>query len=181
MIVTDPPPIAADSPASDAPSTEQEEPLAQAPAPPKIDLRRAIIASYYAGFHLSIDPAVVFGNGKAAFGIALRAEYGIDTGSVIIAPGVNLGAYFLDPNVYLGMPTAKFVLPIGWFVPFIEGGAGVGYVTQPATTGLALLGGGGFMIHASPNVALGVQGGYETILGTDFGVVLLGPVLALSF
>jgi len=142
---------------------------------------RAAIASYYAGFHFGIDPGVVFENGKPGFALGLRLEYGIDTGTLIVAPGVALAAYFLDPNVYIGMPTVKLALPIGWFVPFIEGGAGVGQVTQPLTTGLALLGGGGFMIHASPNVALGVEAGYEAILGTDFGAILLGPVLALSF
>jgi hypothetical protein len=158
----------------------QEESTPQASAP-KIDEQRAAIASYYAGFHLGIDPGAVFGNGKVGFAIALRLEYGFDTGSVIVAPGVSLAAYFLDPNVYMGMPTVKLALPIGWFVPFVEGGAGVGQVTQPSTTGLALLGAGGFMIHASPHLALGVEAGYEAILGTDFGVIILSPVLALAF
>jgi hypothetical protein len=161
---------------------EESEP--QKTPPPKVNQQtqpRAAIASYYAGFHFGIDPAVVFGNGKTAFALALRLEYGIDTGSLIVAPGVAFAAYFFDPNVYIGMPTAKLVLPIGWFVPFVEGGAGVGYVTQPNTTGLALLGAGGFMIHASPNVALGVEAGYQTILGTDFGAIMLGPVLAIAF
>lgn len=94
---------------------------------------------------------------------------------------MSLAAYFLDPNVYVGMPTAKLALPIGPFVPFIEGGAGVGQITQPSATRLALFGAGGFMIHASPTVALGLEGGYETILDTDFGVIVLAPVFALSF
>jgi hypothetical protein len=181
-MITTASPATAGEPASTEPQAmppEESEP--QQAAPPKVDPRRALIASYYAGFHWGIDPAVVFGNGKAAFGVALRLDYDIDTGSVIIAPGVSLAAYFFDPNVYLGMPTAKLALPIGWFVPFVEGGAGVGHVTQPSATGLALLGAGGFMIHASPNFALGIEAGYETILGTDFGVILLGPVLAFSF
>jgi hypothetical protein len=181
MIVTDPPAVAAES-VPDPRAPEQEGNVSQTTPAPRVDPRRAVIAGYYAGFHWGIDPGVVFGNGKVGFGIALRLEYGIDTGSVIITPGVSLGGYFLDPNVYVGMPTAKVALPIGWFVPFVEGGAGVGHVaSQPGTTGLALLGGGGFMIHASPNVAFGVEAGYETILGTDFGVILLGPVLAFSF
>ena len=168
--------------ASEQQSDEQEESAAnQPPPPPRIDPQRAAIASNYAGFHLGFDPGVVFGNGKAGFAIAGRLEYGFDTGSLIIAPGVSVAAYFLDPNVYIGMPTVKLTLPIGWFVPFIEGGAGVGQVTEPSDTGLALLGGGGFMIHASPNVALGVEAGYEAIVGTDFAVVTLGPVIAVSF
>ena len=166
--------------AAEPPPEAEPAPTAQEPVP-KVDPYRARIAGYYAGFHGGIAPGAVFGNGKAGFAIALHLEYGFDTGSLIIAPGVSLGAFFLDPNVYVGMPTAKLVFPIEWFVPFVEGGAGVGQLTQPSTTGLALLAGGGFMIHASPNVALGVEAGYETILGTDFGVVTLGPSFALRF
>jgi hypothetical protein len=177
---SEPPAAGTESKASDHRNDDDESTPQRAPAP-KIDRQRAAVAPYYSGFHVGIDPGVVFGNGKTAFALALRLEYGIDTGTLIIAPGVALGAYFLDPNVYVGMPTAKLVLPIGWFVPFIEGGAGVGEVTDPSQTGLALLGAGGFMIHASPNVALGIEAGYETILGTDFGVFSLGPVLAFSF
>jgi hypothetical protein len=172
-------PRAAEPPTTE-PRAAEPAPTVQEPAPP-VDPYRERIASYYAGFHGGIAPGVVFGNGKAGFAIALHLEYGFDTGTVIIAPGLSLGAYFLDPNVYIGMPTAKFVFPIEWFVPFIEGGAGVGQLTQPSTTGLALLGGGGFMIHASPNLALGVEAGYETIVGTDFGIITLGPIFALSF
>jgi hypothetical protein len=171
---------AADSATTEPGATEPEESESQAATAPKVD-PRALIARYYAGLHFGIDPGAVFNNGKVGFGIAARLEYGIDTGTVIIAPGLNLAAYFLDPNVYVGMPTAKLVLPIGWFVPFIEGGAGVGHLTQPSQTGLALLGAGGFMIHPSQNLALGAEGGYETILGTDFGVILFGPIFAIAF
>jgi hypothetical protein len=168
--------------AVEPPVSEETDPASTGQEPvPKVDPYRARIAGHYAGFHGGISPGVVFGNGKAGFAIALHLEYGFDTGTVIIAPGLSLGAYFLDPNVYIGMPTAKLVFPIEWFVPFIEGGAGVGQLTQPSTTGLALLGGGGFMIHASLNLALGLEAGYETILGTGFSVITLGPILALSF
>jgi hypothetical protein len=79
------------------------------------------------------------------------------------------------------MPTVKLAIPIGWFVPFIEGGAGIGHLTQPDQNKPALLGAGGFMIHPSPGFGIGLEAGYETILGTDFGVILAGPLLFLSF
>jgi hypothetical protein len=180
MVTAASPAMAVESATIEPVATEPGESEPQSATASKVD-PRALIAPYYAGLHIGIDPGVVVGNGNVGFGIAARFEYGIDTGTVIIAPGLNLAAYFLDPNVYVGMPTAKLVLPIGWFVPFIEGGAGVGHLTQPSNTGLALLGAGGFMIHASPNFALGLEAGYETILGTDFGVILFGPMLTLAF
>src|SRR5262249_25180466 len=115
------------------------------------------------------------------FAFAVRVEYGFDTGSVIVAPGVAGAAYFLDPNVYMGLPTVKLALPIGWFGPFVQGGGGGGGGAPPGDPGLALLGAGGFMIHVTSAVALGVEAGYEAILGTDFGVIILSPVLAIAF
>jgi hypothetical protein len=171
---------AAGSPTTQPVPAEQIESEPEPAAHPNV-YPRELIARYYDGLHVGIDPGAAFGNGKVGFGLAVHGEYGIDTGSVIVAPGLNIAAYFLDPNVYIGMPTASLVLPIGWFVPFIKGGVGVGQVTRPSNTGLALLGAGGFMIHASPNVALGVEGGYQTILRTDFGVILLGPIFAIAF
>jgi hypothetical protein len=123
----------------------------------------------------------VFANGTAGFSLAAHVEYGVDTGSFIVVPGVDLAAFFLDPNVYVGMPTAKLVLPVGWFVPFVEGGAGLGFITQPRQTAVAVLGGGGFMITPGPSFSFGVEAGYETLLGTDFGVVLFGPLVTFAF
>ena len=171
-----PPP---EPPPSKPPSESEPE---GSPAPKKADVERALIARNYTGFHLGIDPGVVIGaDGKAGFSLGVRLEYGFDTGSLIVAPGVSLAAYFLSPNVYVGMPTVRLVLPIRWFVPFVEGGAGVAQISDPSQTKPALLGAGGFMIHASPNFAIGVEAGYEAILGTDFGVIILSPVFALSF
>jgi len=142
---------------------------------------RELVARRYTGLRWSIAPGAVFRSGKAGFSLAGRLEYGVDTGSVIVMPGLSLAGYFLDPNVYVGMPTVELVLPLGPFAPFVEGGAGVGAVTQPSQTSLAVLGGGGFVLHPTPSFMLGLEVGYETIVGTDFRVIILGPIFAFSF
>jgi hypothetical protein len=163
----------------------REENPPEAAAAPDVDRQRELVARYYAGLHVGIDPGIVVGGGKTSFSLAVRGEYGIDTGTVILAPGVELAAYFIDPNAYVGLATLKLAIPIGWFVPFVQGGAGIGHVaagvTQPSATGTALLGAGGFMIHASPRFAFGVEAGYEAIVGTDFGVVIVAPMAAFAF
>jgi len=151
----------------------------QASAP--ADRTRELVARHYTGLRWSIAPGAVFRKGKAGFSLAGRLEYGLDTGSVIVMPGVSVAGYFLDPNVYVGMPTVGLVLPLGPFAPFVEGGAGVGAVTQPSQTSLAVLGGGGFVLHPTPSFMLGVDVGYETIVGTDFSVIIFGPIFAFSF
>ena len=150
---------------------------------------RRIVVAWNTGFQWGISPGIVFTGGKASFFLGLRLGYGIDTGHVIIVPGVRLAGYFTDPGVYLGMPVLKLVYPIDRFAPFIEGGAGGGYIsenssTNPVTksqTGVALLAGAGFMVHFTWKFGLGVEGSYQKITGTGFEGFGIGPILALSF
>jgi hypothetical protein len=146
---------------------------------------RMLVSAYNSGFQWGIAPGVIFSRGKTGFALGLRFGYGFDTGPVILVPGVRVAGYFIDPNVYLGMPTFKIVLPIDRFAPFVEGGAGVGHVAREssaggAQTGIALMGGGGFMIYFT-RFAFGVEASYQTITGTDFNGFGVGPILALCF
>jgi len=176
-------PVPPEPPASSsevvAPTTSvTEEP------PPAMSEGRALVSAYNSGFQWGIAPGVVFSRGKAGFAVGLRFGYGFDTGPVILVPGVRLAGYFLDPNVYVGMPTFKLVLPIDRFAPFVEGGAGAGHVAADgatgAKTGLALMGGGGFMIHFS-RIAFGAEASYQVITGTGFKGFGVGPILAIGF
>jgi hypothetical protein len=95
---------------------------------------------------------------------------------------VHASGYFLDPTVIIGMPVFRVVLPLNRFAPFVEGGAGVGHVGGPSPdTGLALAGGGGFMIHFTRSFALGAEATYTTITGTEFRGLAIGPIIAFAF
>ena len=187
---TAPPPVpdAPPPPAQPTPRFESQPPPEAAPGErePMSEGRRIVVA-YNEGFHFGLSPGVVFSRSQASFFLGVRFEYGFDTGSVIVVPGVRLAAYFSDPAVYLGMPVMKLVYPIDRFAPFIEGGAGVGYVGQDQTagvsakTGVALLAGGGFMVHFTWKFGLGVEANYQTITGSDFHGISVGPILALAF
>jgi hypothetical protein len=195
-----PAPPAPNAPPPEAPPIEESapgEPRYQARAlpdpreePEPMSEGRRIVVAWNTGFQWGLSPGVVFSNDKASFFLGLRFGYGFDTGKVIVVPGVRLAGYFTDPNVYLGMPVMKLVYPIDRFAPFIEGGAGVGYVegytlgnrtSVDAATGFALLIGGGFMMHFTARFGLGVEGTYQTITGTGFDGFGIGPILALAF
>lgn len=154
------------------------EPAPEAEEPPSEG--RQLVSAYHAGFQWGIAPGVIFSDGEAGFALGLNFGYGFDTRSVIVVPGVRFAGYFLDPKVFTGIPVLKLVFPIDRFAPFIEGGGGVGYITDPSKTGAALLGGGGFMIHFRP-VAFGAEASYQTITGTKFHGFSVGPILALGF
>jgi hypothetical protein len=146
---------------------------------------RQLVVAYNEGFHWGLSPGVVVVHGDVGFALGVTFGYGIDTGTVIIVPGVQLSAYFTDPTVLVGLPNLRFVLPIDRFAPFVEGGAGVGNVGAhddvKSTTGAALLVGGGFMVHISPRFALGAEVNYQTITGTDFSAIGVGPIIAIGF
>jgi hypothetical protein len=164
--------------------------VALAAEPERMSEGRRIVVAYNTGFQWGIAPGIVFAGGKTSFFLGVRFGYGVDTGSVIVVPGIRVSAYFSDPNVYLGMPVMKLVYPIDRFAPFIEAGAGVGYVAGfdidsrtsiAAQTGVALLAGGGFMLHFSWKFGLGVEANYQTVTGTDFHGFGIGPILAIAF
>ena len=188
---------AADVPPEDPPSADPIQLTEPEPAPPIAPLEgteprpvmsegRTLVSLYNTGFQWGVSPGVVFHDGSAGFYLGLRLGYGFDLGTVIVVPGVRLAGYFLDPNVYIGMPVLKLVLPIGRFAPFLEGGVGYGHVAADDTNqiaaqnGLALLGGGGFMIHY-PRIAFGAEAQYQVVTGTDFKGVGVGPILAIGF
>jgi hypothetical protein len=171
-------------PRTPAPTAPPEvAPLAEEPTP-EMSEGRMLVSLYNSGFQWGISPGVVFSRGKAGFALGLRFGYGFDTGPVILVPGVRLAAYFVEPNVYLGMPTFKVVLPIDRFAPFVEAGAGGGYVSEDGAVaskaGMALMGGGGFMIHFT-RIAFGAEASYQVITGTKFKGFGVGPILAIGF
>lgn len=146
---------------------------------------RRIVVAWNTGFQWGISPGIIIVDGEASFALGLRFGYGVDTGNLILVPGLRLAGYFSDPAVYLGMPVMKLVLPIDRFAPFLEAGAGVGHVSSTdavsAKTGVAVLGGGGFMVHFSMKLGLGVEANYQAITGTGFKGFGIGPILALAF
>ncbi len=189
----DAPPLTEPAP---APLPPASDPLAPPPraAPPPVEGEereapmsegRRIVVAWNTGFQWGISPGIIIVDGEASFALGLRFGYGVDTGNLILVPGLRLAGFFSDPAVYLGMPVMKLVLPIDRFAPFLEAGAGVGHVSSTdavsAKTGVAVLGGGGFMVHFSMKLGLGVEANYQAITGTGFKGFGIGPILALAF
>lgn len=145
--------------------------------------KRDIVVAYNTGFHWGISPGIFIptGGGNLGFSLAGSAGYGVETGPVIVVPGGQIAGFFPSgTTIFTAMATGRVVYPLGGFAPFVEVGGGPGVVTTPSTTGLALMGGGGFMYHFSTSFALGAQANYQTISGTGFQVLSIGPILALA-
>jgi hypothetical protein len=167
----------------------ESEPVA-VPAPPRPTPEeperspgRDRVVAYNSGFRWGLAPGIFIpaSGGSVGFSLSAHAGYGFDTGSVIVIPGATaLGLFPKDGTVLAFVPGARLVLPIGFFAPFIEAGAGPGHVTKPSGTGAALSAGTGFMVHPTDSFAIGAAGSYMKITGTDVSVLSVGPILSLS-
>ncbi len=173
-----PPPVLLPSNAPAPPPAEAED---QRAPEPEMSTGRRIVSDWNSGFQWGLSPGVGFSNGKAGFLLGVRVGFGFDLGKVILIPGVQASAYFLDPTVLIGMPVFRVVLPIDRFAPFVQGGVGVGHVSTPSVSGAALSVGGGFMIHFTRSFALGAEATYQTITGTNFRGLGIGPIIAFAF
>ena len=175
-----PPPV--EDPVLDEPRRKPQPPPPEIqPEPePEMSEGRMLVSAYNSGFQWGISPGIVVVNGDVGFALGARIGYGFDLGAVILVPGLKVEGFFTDPSVYLGMPTVKLVVPIDRFAPFLEGGTGVGWVSDPSKTGVALMGGGGFMVHFR-HFAFGAEVSYTAITGTKFHGIGFGPILAFGF
>lgn len=135
------------------------------------------------GFKLGLGPTILLPNrqgGPYGGGATLDGRYGIAAGPTVLAPGGRLSGYVLSERfVGLAMPTFRITVPVGPLAPFVLGGVGAGFLSNHSESGVALLGGGGLMIHFGRVLAIGAEATYETITGTEFKSVAIGP--AISF
>lgn len=135
------------------------------------------------GFKIGIGPILLSPSregGPWGGGLDLDGRYGIVAGPTVIAPGGRLAGYALSGRfIGTAMPTLRFTLPVGPLAPFVVGGIGGGWISNPSESGVAMLGGGGLMIHFGRVFAIGAEATYQTITGTEFHGLAIGP--AISF
>lgn len=135
------------------------------------------------GPRLSIAPGLFIptDGGRVGFSIAADFRYGLELGPTVIAPGARLSGLFPSGFVSLSaLGTLRLTIPLGPVGPFVLGGVGPGYVSEPSHVGLAYLGGGGLMIHFTPGFGLGAEASYVGITGSDFRALFVGPTLLLA-
>jgi hypothetical protein len=136
------------------------------------------------GFKLGIGPTLLLPireGGPYGGGLDLAGRYGIQAGPTVLAPGGLLGGYFISSRfIGLAMPTFRVTLPLGPLAPYVVGGVGGGWISNPTEGGVALLGGGGLMIHFGRVFGIGAEVTYQTITGTEFGGLALGPMISFG-
>jgi hypothetical protein len=165
--------------------TVEPAPTARTVAPPPAEEPspgRDRAAAFHGGFRWGLSPgAYVVSNGPVAFYMGARIGYGIDTGRLIVVPQVSLAAVFAREAVVSAIAGPRLVYPISFFAPFVEAGAGPGLIFgEPAKTGVAISGGGGFTLHPTDRFAIGVQASYMRITKSDVSALSVGPILWVS-
>lgn len=151
-------------------------------APPEEEESAAMSANR--GFKLGVGPTILLpmrSGGPYGGGLDIDGRYGIKAGPTVLAPGGRLAGYVISSRLIgIAMPTFRVTLPVGPFAPFVVGGVGVGGLSNPGESGLALLGGGGLMIHFGHVFAIGAEVTYETITRTEFQTIAIGPAITFG-
>lgn len=135
------------------------------------------------GLRIGLGPELLLptDNGPLGGGLVLDGRYGLRAGPTVLAPGGRLSGYLISQRfVGTAMPTFRITLPIGPLAPYAEGGVGGGWLSNKSESGLALLAGGGLMIHFGRILALGAEVTYQRITGTDFQVIGIGPSIHIG-
>ena len=123
-------------------------------------------------------------------GLDLEVRYGIPLDPVVLAPGGRITGYFVSGQiVFMGTPTVRVTFPVGRVAPYLTGGVGLGAITNSteegadtvSAWGVALIGGGGVVVHVGEAVGVGAEVTYQTITNSDFDAVAIGPLLVLGF
>lgn len=135
------------------------------------------------GWNTGFGPMIIAprDGGPLGAGLDLDLRYGIGAGPFVFAPGGRLAGYYYSQRfVGMAMPTARLTLPIGPLAPYGIAGAGVGSVSNPSQSGMALMGGGGLMLHFGRIFGLGVEATYQKITETDFRAISVGPLFTIG-
>ncbi len=145
---------------------------------------RVVVVAYNTGVRFSVAPGIFIpiNGGRVGFSISGDLRYGIETGPVVVAPGVRLAGYFpSDLTVLAALATTRVTMPLGPVGPYVVGGLGPGWVSEPSRAGLAWLAGGGFMVHIGTRFGLGAEATYQAITNTAFKALFVGPSLLFGF
>jgi hypothetical protein len=130
------------------------------------------------GFVKTTGIAILFADGSTGVGLELSARYGIPAGPFILAPGARIGGYYIAERLLgVAMPTGRLTIPLGPLAPFVQGGAGIGGLTNPGNGGFAWLFGGGLMIHTNGPLSFGAEVNYSGVTSTGVEVLSVGPVI----
>jgi len=145
---------------------------------------RDIVVAYNTGLRFSLAPGLFIptDGGKVGFSLAGDVRYGFELGPTIVAPGVRLAGFFpAGARALTALGTLRVTVPAGPVAPFLVGGVGPGWVSDPSHAGLAYLAGGGLMLHIGQSFGIGVEASYFGITDSWFRSVAIGPSILLSF
>lgn len=135
------------------------------------------------GLRIGLGPTLLVPSdgGPLGGGATLDGRYGIVAGPTVLAPGGRVAGYGISGRfVGEAMPTFRVTLPVGPLAPYVVGGVGGGWLSNPSESGLALMGGGGLMIHLGRIVAVGAEITYERITGTEVEWLAIGPSIVFG-
>jgi hypothetical protein len=123
------------------------------------------------GFKMALAAGVFYPSPQDRAGVSLGGDvlYDVRLGSVVLAPGLRVTGYFTKDFTGLGaFGTFSAGLRLGPVLPFLIGGVGGGYASEPEEWGVAYLGGAGVLLIFRKRLAFGAEASYQGFALTEF-------------
>jgi hypothetical protein len=135
------------------------------------------------GWVANFTPVVLFARGDYRFGGGADPElrYCFDYDRVRLSAGGRVGAYYAR-NLFgvTAMPTLRLTVPIGPVEPYAAAGMGYGWLTESGHADLATMGRFGSTYRFSRRFAVGLEGTYQRLNGSNFRFWSFGSAVAFN-
>jgi hypothetical protein len=148
-----------------------------------LSLPAASTARDNSGWSLNFTPVLVLPEDGYGLGGGLDPEvkYTLDLGGVRLSSGARVGGYYAkDLFGVTAMPTVRLTVPVGAFEPYTSFGVGYGRLTHDGHEDVATMSRLGFLYHFTERFAIGFEGTYQKIEGSEFQFPSFGSMMGFG-
>jgi hypothetical protein len=135
------------------------------------------------GWNLNFTPVLLFPKDDYRMGGGTDPElkYTLDLGGAHLSAGARLGGYYAK-NLFgmTVMPTLRLTVPVGPVEPYAAFGMGYGWLPKVEHSDFATMSRLGIVFRFSESFALGVEGTFQELYGSDFRFPSFGSMVSID-
>jgi hypothetical protein len=135
------------------------------------------------GWSINFTPVLLFPKDDYRFGGGADPElrYTLDLGGALLSAGARTSGYYAK-NMFgmTVMPTLRLTVPVGPVEPYAAFGMGYGWLPKVGHSDFATMSRLGVVFRFSESFALGVEGTFQELDGSDFRFPSFGSMISLA-
>lgn len=135
------------------------------------------------GWSLNFTPVLIAPHGEYRWGGGADPElkYTLDLGGALLSAGARTSGHYAQ-NLFgmTVMPTLRLTVPVGPVEPYAAFGMGYGFIPKTSRGDFATMSRLGVVFRFSESFALGVEGTFQKLDGSDFRFPSFGSMVSLD-